>query len=56
MPWPTYVELVLLAAPPTPWALWLCDAGSQRHLDVFPLADICGVGNGTADTLGPLVM
>ena len=53
-PWPTYVELV--TAPPTPWARSLCDAGSQRHLDVCPLANICGAGNSTADTLGPFVV
>ena len=49
-PWPTYVELV------TAWALWLCDAGSQRHLDA--LADICGAGavSSSTDPLGPLVM
>ena len=53
-PWPTYVELV--TAPPSPWARSLCDAGSQRHLYLFPLADICGAGHNTAVTLGPFVM
>jgi hypothetical protein len=34
----THVELV--PAPPRPWACSICDAGSQRHLDVSPWVDL----------------